>query len=341
MSPPDPLAVATVHQRLVAGLKPAQAFRGQPLTAWQRRLRRTVADLTGFARIAASRRCPLRVRSLWRREVPEGTIEKIVFTCEPGCDANAFVCLPKGAVGKLPWLICLQGHSSGAHNAVRVELADNSKPMVVEGDRDFGYSCMANGMAALCIEQRGFGERRPTGSTKKTDDIDASMHALMLGRTMIGERVFDVDRALDYLWTRKDVDRARVGVMGNSGGGTTSLFAAALLPRLALAMPSCYFCTFAGSVMSIHHCPCNYVPGLMLHAEMADVMGCFAPKPLVIVAGAQDPIFPIAEVQKAFARLKRIYAAAGAADQVKLVVGPEGHRFYADLAWQQARPLFM
>jgi hypothetical protein len=66
---------------------------------------------------------------------------------------------------------------------------------------------------------------------------------------------------------------------------------------------------------------------------MADVMGLFAPRPVVLVAGRKDPIFPIKGVRQAFARLKRIYRAAGAADRCHLVVGPEGHRFYAEAAW--------
>jgi hypothetical protein len=47
----------------------------------------------------------------------------------------------------------------------------------------------------------------------------------------------------------------------------------------------------------------------------------------------KDPIFPIAGTRRAFRKLKGIYAACGAADLCRLVVGPEGHRFYADLAW--------
>jgi len=121
--------------------------------------------------------------------------------------------------------------------------------------------------------------------------------------------------------------------MGNSGGGTTSLFAAALLPRLTHAMPSCYFCTFRDSIMSIHHCMCNYVPNLLLYAEMAHVMGLFAPRPVVIVAGKDDPIFPLDGVKKAFAELKKIYAAAGAENNCKLVIGDGAHRFYAEGGW--------
>ena len=89
---------------------------------------------------------------------------------------------------------------------------------------------MARGIAALCIEQRSFGERRERhqGRVSTHGCHDATMHALMLGRTLLGERVFDVDRGLDYLETRDDVDWSRVGIMGNSGGGTVSLFSAAV-----------------------------------------------------------------------------------------------------------------
>jgi pimeloyl-ACP methyl ester carboxylesterase len=100
-------------------------------------------------------------------------------------------------------------------------------------------------------------------------------------------------------------------------------------------MPSCYFCTFAASIMSIHHCLCNYVPGLLAEAEMADVLGLFAPRPVVVVAGEQDHIFPIEATGRAFERLRRIYAAAGVPDACRLVVGDAGHRFYADEAWPE------
>ena len=85
--------------------------------------------------------------------------------------------------------------------------------------------------------------------------------------------------------------------------------------------------------MSIYHCADNYVPGLLNYAEMYDVMGLFAPKPVVIVAGKDDEIFPLHAVRAAFKRLRRIYDNCGAAENCHLVEGGEGHRFYADLAW--------
>ena len=320
------------HRLVMDAVVPELGYDGGDVKVWQGKLRRKVRKLVGMP---VHQGGDLAVRSLWRREHKLGTIEKIVFRSEPGSDVPAYVCLPRGVEPPYTFMICVQGHSTGMHNSIAVKLGEETRRIKVAGDRDFGLGCMERGVAALCIEQRSFGERREFLQERVSprDCHDATMRALMLGRTLIGERVFDVDRGIDYLAERGDVDMTRVGVMGNSGGGTTSVFAAALLKRLRWAMPSCYFCTFRDSIMSIYHCECNYVPGLYQVAEMADVMGLFAPRPVVVVAGKEDDIFPIKATRRAFRDLKRIYEAAGAGEHCHLVVGPEGHRFYADLAW--------
>jgi dienelactone hydrolase len=320
------------HSYLMSQTPPSLGYDGGDVQEWQARLRPKVRKLVGDM---PEERCPLRPRQLWQRQHPLGTIEKIAFTSEPYADVVAYVCLPRDVEPPYTFMICVQGHSTGMHNSIAVKQEDETQPHEVEGDRDFGIGCMRRGVAALCIEQRSFGERREQKQERVAAQgcHDATMHALMLGRTLIGERVYDVDRGIDYLAWRGDVDMDRVGVMGNSGGGTISLFAAALLPRLAFAMPSCYFCTFRDSIMSIYHCMCNYIPGLLKVAEMADVMGLFAPRPVVVVAGEEDDIFPIDATRRAFQDLQWIYAAAGAAGRCHLVVGKGGHRFYADDAW--------
>lgn len=302
------------------------------MARWQVKLRGKLRSLIGNF---PSGRVPLRVRSLWKREHPLGSLEKIAFTSEPYADVTAYVCLPKDQKPPYTFTICLQGHSTGMHNSIGVQREDEMAPLEVAGDRDFGLGCLRRGLAALCIEQRSFGERRELKQAQVASHgcHDATMHALMLGRTLLGERVYDVDRGIDYLASRGDADMATVGVMGNSGGGTTSLFAAALLPRIAFVMPSCYFCTFEDSIMAIYHCMDNYVPGLLKYAEMSDVAGLIAPRPIVMVAGREDPIFPVAATRRAFKELQRIYSAADGRNRCHLVVGSGGHRFYADDAW--------
>ena len=320
------------HRHLALRGTPLMRYRGGSVRAWQARLRKKLRELVGGI---PRERCALRPRRIWKRPHALGTIEKVAFTSEPHADVVAYVCLPQRVAPPYRFVICLQGHSTGMHNSIAVQREKETRPHKVEGDRDFALGCMSRGLAALCIEQRSFGERRERVQEQVAPRgcHDAAMQALLLGRTLIGERVYDVDRGIDYLAWRGDAELDRLGVMGNSGGGTVALFAAALLPRIAFAMPSCYFCTFLDSIMSIFHCECNYVPGLLKYAEMADVMGLFAPKPLVLVAGRKDPIFPIGGTRKAFRDLRRIYRACGAADRCHLVVGAGGHRFYADDAW--------
>lgn len=331
------LSPSIVHHRLTKENPPRLAYAGGDVKAWQQKLRRKLAQLMGYDRMPAEA-CPLRPRKLWWQGHELGTIEKVAFTTEPGSDTVAYFCLPHQPItNPPPVFICLQGHSTGMHNSIGRSTDTPPGAKDVEGDRDFALHCMRHGVAALCIEQRGFGERRETRQKEiqggSTTCHEAAMHALMLGRTLAAERVYDVDRGIDYLLTRPEVDSTRIGVMGNSGGGLISVLAAALLPRIAYTMPSCGFATYASSIMAIHHCVDNYVPGILLEAEMGDVLGLFAPKPVVVVAGKTDPIFPINGVREAFRQTRRIYEAADAGDQCKLVVGPKGHQFYAALAW--------
>jgi len=75
------------------------------------------------------------------------------------------------------------------------------------------------------------------------------------------------------------------------------------------------------------------VPGIRKYFEMGGMAGLVAPRPMVIVAGETDDIFPIDAVKRAFVTTQEHYAAAGVPDKVRLVIGSEGHRFYADAAW--------
>ncbi len=321
-----------VHNRLMEKIDKKMAYQGGDVKEWQTGFQAELKKLLGDW---PTEKCSLNVRSLWKREHELGTIEKIVFTSEEMSDVPAYICLPHNVQAPYTTFICLQGHSTGMHNSIGVDFETNEQTIEVAGDRDFAMGCMKNGIAALCIEQRSFGERRENVQKMTAEHIchDAVCHALELGRTLALERVWDVERGIDYLAERGDIAMDKIGLMGNSGGGTITMYASAVLDRIAFAMPSCSFCTFKASIMNIYHCADNYVPGLLKYAEAADVMGLHAPKPVVVVAGVADPIFPVEDVKKGFADLQAIYRAAGAEDNCKLVIGGEGHRFYADDAW--------
>lgn len=333
---PD-LSPSTCHERVE--LTPRLAFTGQPIDAFQRALRADLRERLGLAAMPPRRRPSPRV--VFTREHALGVVEKALVEVEPGADMPVYLCTPKHKKPPYRWALCLQGHSTGMHNSIGVDELDEQTPIDVEGDRDFAAAAMRRGLAAICVEQRALGQRRETRQRRMSYHNpchDAAMRALLLGRTLLGERVYDVLAALDLLDRRDDV-RPGVVAMGNSGGGTVAIYAAALDERIGLLMPSCSLCTLRDSLFSLHHCTDNYVPGLMTVAEMADIAGLVAPRPLVAVAGLHDPIFPIEGVRRAFDGLSRIYEAAGASTKARLVVGPEGHRFYADLAWPVALEL--
>jgi len=129
----------------------------------------------------------------------------------------------------------------------------------------------------------------------------------------------------------------KIAIMGNSGGGTCSFYAACFDERIKIVMPSCSVCTYRDSIVAMHHCACNYIPNIARYFDMCDLSVLIAPRPFIIVAGQEDPIFPIEGVQKTFDVVKKIYKKANAEDNCKLVIGDGGHRFYANPSWNVFR----
>ena len=271
-----------------------------------------------------------------RQDDPRFDEIRFHFASEPGLMIPAHLLLPKGSLDherKLAIVICLQGHSTGMHISLGREKYEGDHLTISDGDRDFALQAVSRGYAAVAMEQRGFGELDGTVSTGAHRCQQVSMQALMLGRTMIGERASDVSRLIDALSAFSQCDTRRIGLMGNSGGGTTTYFAACLEPRIQIAMPSCYFCSLYDSIFSLHHCVCNYIPGMYRFFEMGDLALLIAPRPLIVVCGRDDVIFPLPGVLREFETVRQIYAAAGAPDRCQLIVGEGGHRFYAEQSW--------
>lgn len=318
------------HKRLMDSI-PELSYDGD-LRLTQRKLAADLRELLGLNRMPVEK-CPLNVRNIWERDSKYGKIEKIEFTTEESHDIPAYVAIPYDAKPPYTFFICLQGHSTGMHNSIAVEMQNETKEIEVAGDRDFAIGCMKQGIASICIEVRGLGECEDPHDSWTLPCHNPSLHALMLGRTLLGERIFDVDRTIDYLESRGDVSMDRIGVMGNSGGGTISMFAGGLLERVAYVMPSCCFASFKDSIMSLDHCMCNYVPRLLLYADCADIVALACPKPMIVVSGKDDDIFPIDSAKRSFEKVADIYKRSGAESLCKHVIGNEGHRFYADQAW--------
>ena len=97
---------------------------------------------------------------------------------------------------------------------------------------------------------------------------------------------------------------------------------------IRVAMISGYLNTFRGCIMSVAHCIDNYVPGIMQWAEMYDVAGLIAPRPVFIESGTKDTIFPIASSVQSFERLKKVYEVFGVGDAAEQEVFEGPHSFW-------------
>ena len=254
---------------------------------------------------------------------------------EPTVPLPFYLLRPKGVAGARPLVLTPHGHNP-PHIYVGIAHNEQEQKSVQEGERDIAVQAVREGYLVIAPTARGFGDTRTQqdiAEGKVSSCHTQLMHDLLVGRTPIGERVWDISRLIDWAAANLAVDAERIAITGNSGGGTVSLFAAACETRISAAMPGSYFCTFRGSIGTIRHCDCNYIPGILELGEMYDVAGLIAPRPFLAIAGIQDPIFPIEHVRTAFRRLQRIYAAAGAALRCALSVGDGGHRYYKADAW--------
>ena len=296
---------------------------------WQQELRARIIELLGAFPEEA---CELSPRVIDTIEFPLYTRETVLFQSRPNMAVFGYFLRPKDFRARGPAILCLHGHGRGVDDIVGIRR--DGKMRVRRGgyQRDFALQCVKRGYAVLAIEQLGFGHRRDQAARGRGGDHSscqpASGTALMLGQTMIGWRVWDAARSLDYLATRSEVDPNRLAVIGISGGGTTSLFAAALDERIKVAVVSGYFNTFRDSIMSIAHCIDNYVPGVLRYAEMYEIAGLIAPRALFAESGTKDRIFPVDAVRYAVGRAKEIFSVLGAEDRIHLEVFEGAHGFH-------------
>jgi dienelactone hydrolase len=275
---------------------------------------------------------PLNIRV--EHEIRGETFREIryVFTSEEWADVPCYLLIPNNGPTPCPVIICLQGHTTGMHISLGISRypGDNE---AIAGGRDFAMQAVEQGYAALVVEQRCFGERNDNRGGEEHGCSHISMVSLLLGRTMVGERCFDISRAIDTLTDFPEIDINRIGCMGNSGGGTITYYAACLDTRIAAAMPSCSVCTYTDSIGSINHCADNYIPRALQYFEMGDLACLISPRKLIVVAGKSDEIFPITAVKQNFNIIADIYDSAGASDNCKLITGGKGHQFYPKEGW--------
>lgn len=321
------------HQLLTENNQPKLTFaENKDFNFWKREVREKLIELAGIENIAKNS-CPLQIE-IESEEQKDGYNQiRFVFESEKGALVPCYLLIPDTGKEKYPVAITLQGHSTGFHNSVGIVKYERDEEYQKRGQ--FAVQAVKNGFIALAIEQRGMGERRPNERHQKAANMcEYTAHiALLLGRTILGERMWDVSKAIDALAFFPQCDTDNILITGNSGGGTMSFYAACFDERIKLSVPSCAFCTYKDSIMNWFHCSCNFIPHAYEWFEMQDLSCLIAPRKLIVVAGEQDHIFPIHGVEKGYKTVEKIYEKAGVAENCRLVKTPKAHWWCEDIVW--------
>ncbi len=272
-------------------------------------LRAAVADCLGIERLDRSEAFP---RTVGRLERDGYGIEKLVFEAVPGLPVPALLYLPAGA-GQFPAVVHPPGH-----------WMENAK---LEPDLQRTNVALArSGVAVLCYDTLGQGERRIGWHQH------GQLATLLVGTTTLAVMVAESRRALDVLAARREVDPARLGIVGASGGGWSSIFATALDERVQAAAIVCIVNTHLGQIRAArgtgwdgHVCLCNQLPGLAALGSIGEIMALAAPRALLQVNAVDDPPFPIEGARRVAAEVGELYSAAWALDAFDYAEVAGGH----------------
>ena len=303
---------------------------------WQQHLR---SDLTTLLGVNYLPDCDLSPQRIETRQGDGFTCEMVAIQTLSGEYMPCQVLIPPlEASARLKPVIALHGHGTWGGSAI-VKLPDDPLGASLNQQLNYDYAgqLARRGYMVFVPELRGFGKRLEDSEHQEGDPqwisscYAVGVNALLLGKTLLGLRVYDIMRLIDYIHTRKEPLTKSLGCVGLSGGGMVTLFTTALDERITCSVVSGYFNTFRDSIMAVRHCLCNFVPGLVRVAEMVDIAGLVAPRPLLIESGTLDPIFPTTAAQKAFKSLQQIYAVFDAVQNIDIDV------FEGEHAWSGAK----
>ncbi len=272
-------------------------------------------------------RTPLNARVTGTLQRDGYRIEKIIFESQPGFFVTANLYLPTTGKPPYPAIVFPIGHETGA----------KAYPVWQQILATFAR----RGYVALTWDQLGQGERVQHWdgalSTSKvapatTEHTVLGIQTLVTGDALAKYTIWDGIRALDYLLSRPEVDAKRVGVTGNSGGGTHTTYLAALDDRLHVAAPSCFITSWQRLLETIGPQDAEQcIPGFLgAGFEHVDFIRAFAPKPFLVLSAIRD-FFSLQGARSTFATATEAYIAASARERISMAETDEGHGYSSEL----------
>jgi len=296
--------------------------------------------------------------------------EKVYFNTTPGLRVPAFVLVPKGVQFPAPAVVVLHDHGGfyfwGKEKSVEIE--DEHSVLSQFKKRYYAGNSIASvlarqGYVTIVIDMFYWGERRMLLADDPADWRDrpkiitperiaafnqrASQSEQLVGRTIYsagftwsGVMFWDDMRTVDYLVTRPEVDKTRIGCVGLSVGGLRSCHLAALDDRIKAAVVVGWMASFPPQLKSKVRNTIGFtklVPGLYRHLDFPDVASLAMPRPLLVINGSQDALFDLDGVRHCFDKLRACYQKTGVPDRFRGSLYDTPHEFNAAMqveAWE-------
>ncbi len=257
-------------------------------------------------------RTPLKVRITGTLDRGDYRVEKLVFESLPKIYVTANLYLPARQEGPLPAVVYVCGHAYSPFG---------SKAKY----QRHGISLAKNGYVAIILDPIQIAETFALHHGVASQEM---YEWYSRGYTPAGPEVWNAMRAIDYLETRPEVDPTRIGMTGRSGGAAMTWFTACVDPRVKVAIPVMGISTYAANVREDtqrHHCDCMFTINSYRHG-MLHQGALIAPRPLLMVHGAKDQLFPVAGYEEFEQKIGDLYESYGHRDYFKNIVVDTGHQ---------------
>jgi hypothetical protein len=328
--PPTPVAMREMDAHPQAGLWP------EPITArnWPTERQRVLAGVMKVLGPFPERVVPLEPRVHSEEDCGSYLRRKVSIQVQPGDRMPVWLLVPKKLRGRVPAIICFYGTTGGAGKDTTVGLSGPTPGSPPRKNRAFAVDMTEAGFVALAPDYLRDGERLPP-SGKPYDTTD--FYRRFPNWSCVGKDVWDNMRAVDYLQSLPFVDGRRIGMVGHSYGGHSTIFAAALEPRIKAAFAS-------GPVSDFLHFGIHWglppgssgsasLPGLRpyvldhtlpLPVTFYEFTALIAPRPLAVcqAVGERRPM-----EEENHAAVSEVYRALSAGNRVKYWWVPGDHDF--------------
>ncbi len=274
--------------------------------SWRERFRRRLDDALAPWPV----RVPLELETTEEVECDGFVRHRVVFDTEDTMSVPAYLLVPDHRDAPGPAVLAVHGHGPGKSRICGLE---------TEGPpgSDYAAELARRGYVVLAPDLRCFGERADWNPPDHYACDTNLVHQVMGGWSPLTQNLWDLARSLDVLEAHPLVDPARLGMVGFSYGATATLFLAAGDERVAVAVVSGFFSSWAEShKVPWNMCGSQVLPGMLGRMEHVDLAALVAPRPLLVQSGSDDLLFPVAAAEEALARLGPLYRHLGAPDRL-------------------------